>query len=223
MKTTTILASLALLTTLAAPLPALAQINPPPSPLAEGLPQEALDQLWCSVLFDDESWEFDDLGRADTFDTAADRLYFAARDLLRGQGVTDEHFEELEEEYFWHIVATSAVRPGSLSSNIAACEAAFFPVEAPASTPAPTRPDFDCAVVYWTWGSFVPSDQQAAMERVLFAADRHQQANPRLDMAIIEQQMLAAVQARGQAIQQGAESAEQLQADLAACEAQYGL
>lgn len=82
--------------------------------------------------------------------------------------------------------------------------------------------DFDCAVAYWIHGGLVPAINAAAMERARFAAGRYQQANPGVDMAAVEQQMLATVQARRQRITHGAESTEQLQADLSACEARYG-
>ena len=82
--------------------------------------------------------------------------------------------------------------------------------------------DFDCAVAYWLLGSFEVDHRQAALRRSEFAGGLYHMDNPLEEAAAIGQQVMAAGQARGQRIQQGQESANELRNDLAACDAKYG-
>ncbi len=81
--------------------------------------------------------------------------------------------------------------------------------------------DFDCAISYWLHGAFNAAEQQSALQRADFALDKHLQTDSSQPRAVVEQQLMAEGQTRGQRIQQGLESADGLRADLAACELKY--
>ena len=107
-----------------------------------------------------------------------------------------------------------------------------FALPAPAlASMAPARQvsDFDCAVSYWLHGAVQVAEQQAALERASLAFGQYLFVEEAIfydvdDPAVVERWELVVAEgkARGQRIQQGQETVDNLKSDLAVCEARYG-
>lgn len=128
MKITTVLAVPALLLplALAVPDPALAQLNPPPTALAQGIPRDALERLWCAEMFLAEAYWLqaeEDFESAAEYGTEGERLLNAIPAVP--SGVEASRIEALQGAYRARAANLADVDGEGYWRALHACEAAF--------------------------------------------------------------------------------------------------